>query len=177
MKTGILPLGSALHDAEKLKRIRNEFLPAIRQYQDCEYIDEASVSSVDFLVVLVMTGGSEGQFVKIWPVLKAKCMPLVIVATRNDNSLPAAIEILSWLRQQENNCDACIIHGTYANIALELDKIIQREKILAALRQQVAGIIGSPSDWLIASMPEIKMVEKRLGISFKSISMAEFKAF
>lgn len=177
MKTGILPLGSSLHDANKLTRIRNEFLPEVRRYQDCEYVDEASFASVDFLIVMVMTGGSEGQFIKIWPALKAKGLPLVIVATRNDNSLPAAIEILSWLRQQEKSCDIRIIHGTYASIAVELDRFIKREKILADLRQQIAGIIGPPSDWLIASMPELEKVEKRLGFRFVNISMTEFKAF
>lgn len=174
MKIGILPFSSALHDADKLHKAQDAFINTLQQHVACEYTTEENLAHYDLLLILILTGGSEGLLVKAWPGLQALQKPMALVATLTDNSLPAAIEILTWLRQQEKSTGMRIFHGTNKVIAAQIGRFVAIQHIIVQLRKQVVGVIGEPSDWLIASMPELAVLTGRFGLSFKNITMAEF---
>lgn len=177
VKVGILFISSPLHDSSKILQIENRFLDACQAKFDCLRVDESRVSSCDYLIVLIMTGGTENIFMKLWPALKNSTKPFVLAATDTDNSLPASLEILTWLNQNFPKSGASILHGEINSLAERIHEVVEILKVNAKLREQVAGIIGAPSEWLIASMPDLAVIEKRLGIKFANISMLEFKKY
>ncbi|GAH55219.1 unnamed protein product, partial [marine sediment metagenome] len=87
------------------------------------------------------------------------------------NSLAASLEIASFLKQKEEKVE--IIHGDSDYIAKrikELRKIFQVKNKLPSVR---LGVIGKPSDWLIASDVDYKKVKETLGISLIDIEIDE----
>ena len=174
VEAGIFPLRSTLHDAERGLAAINELVQACKEVFPCRLLADPADADHDLLVIPVMTGGTESSFLKIWPAIKRSGKALLLAATGSDNSLPAALEILSWLKANEPDADAAIVHGSHARLASQIRDRLDLEKITAGLRTRVAGIIGEPSEWLIASMPDPAFLEKRLGIRFVTLSMDAF---
>lgn len=176
-KTAIFSLRSPLHDSERAHRTTEEMLAAFSQLFDCRIITELEGEEYDLLVVLVLTGGTENIFLHHWPELKKSARPFLLAATATDNSLPAALEILSWLNANETASDSAIVHGSAARIADQVNDFIGQYRINSALKSQIAGVIGQPSEWLIASMPDPEIIEQKLGIRLVSISMDQFRSY
>lgn len=172
---GILFLKSPLHDRARTAQAEESIFSECSRIFACKVIDESSISSCDYLVVPVLTGGTENQFLKLWPVIAAAGKPFVLAATETDNSLPASLEILTWLNQNHPGSGAGIVHGEPAVLAAKIDELLGIYSANELVRRQVGGIIGAPSEWLIASMPELKTIEQKLGMKFVNISMNEFK--
>lgn len=176
-KTGIVTLRSFLHDQERGRSAASRFVSAWQQLFSCHEITDLQTEEFDFLIVLVLTGGTESQFLKILPQIRACGKPFMLAATESDNSLPASIEILTWLNAHFPGSGARIIHGSPEETARQLKEEIFLHQISFELRNKVAGIIGEPSEWLIASMPELATLEHRLGLKFVSIPMQQFHKY
>lgn len=101
-------------------------------------------------VVAVLTGGTEQKFVQLVKegVLSLE-RPVYLQASGQSNSLAASLEILCWVQQ----------HGGKGRILTEPIK----------LTEQRLGVIGKPSDWLIASQVDYDQVRLRLGIELVDI--------
>jgi len=176
-KTGIVTVRSFLHDQERGRSAASRFTTAWQQLFPCHEITDVQTGEFDFLIVLVLTGGTESQFLKILPQIRASGKPFMLAATESDNSLPASIEILTWLNAHFPGSGARIIHGSPEETARQLKEEIFLRQISFELKNKVAGIIGEPSEWLIASMPELETLEHRLGLKFVSISMQQFQKY
>ncbi len=108
----------------------------------------------DFL--MIATGGVESLFKDIFMETwnNAPKQTISIIADGRNNSLAAALEILSFLSETGNN--GRIIHGGADDIVMEINKIRggtssrpkDATRQLSGLR---IGVFGKPSDWLIAS--------------------------
>ena len=96
-KTGIITVRSLLHNQERGSVAAGSFINAWQRLFPCHEIADVQTGEFDFLIVLVLTGGTESQFLKILPQIKACGKPFMLAATESDNSLPASIEILTWL--------------------------------------------------------------------------------
>ncbi|HNW12012.1 MAG TPA: hypothetical protein PKI71_11650, partial [Candidatus Rifleibacterium sp.] len=176
-KTGIITVRSFLHDQERGSAAAGRFISAWQQLFTCHELTDVQAEEFDFLIVLVLTGGTESQFLKILPQIRACGKPFMLAATESDNSLPASIEILTWLNAHFPGSGARIIHGSPEDTARQLKEEIFLRQISFELKNKVAGIIGEPSDWLIASMPQLETIERRLGLKFVSISMQQFQKY
>lgn len=65
-------------------------------------VDESFVAAHQ--VVVVMTGGTEMQFVQLVQEEKITLSePVYIIVTQQSNSLAAGLEILSWINQQNGH--------------------------------------------------------------------------
>ncbi|MGB6371090.1 MAG: hypothetical protein WBF68_08675, partial [Atribacterota bacterium] len=87
------------------------------------------------------------------------------------NSFAASLEIASFLKQKKKRVE--IIHGDSDYIVRrikELRKIFQVKNKLVSIK---LGVIGKPSDWLIASDVDYLKVKDTLGISLIDIEMDE----
>ncbi|MDD3147439.1 MAG: hypothetical protein PHD82_09065, partial [Candidatus Riflebacteria bacterium] len=177
ISTGIFILRSPLHDIERSRPATEDLLAAANQLFDCKITPKFTPEEFDLMIILVLTGGTENIFLSHWPALKASGTPFLLAATTTDNSLPAALEILSWLNANEPGSGAAVVHGNAGSIASQIENFIARMRAGSALESQVAGIIGPPSDWLIASMPDSSIIEQKLGIKLVSISMDQFKKY
>ncbi len=176
-KTGIITVRSLLHDPERGGAAAGRFINAWQQIFPCHEVADVQTGEFDFLIVLVLTGGTESQFLKILPQIRACGKPFMLAATGSDNSLPASIEILTWLNTHFPGSGAKIIHGSPEETAGKLKEEIFLHQISFELKNKVAGIIGEPSEWLIASMPALETLERRLGLKFVSISMQQFQKY
>lgn len=142
MKVNIFPLVSSLHKQNQINENTKKLLNDLMNISDIEFqitsIDE--LYNCDLSLILIQSGGSEGFFLENFSKLKS---PYYLLTYGNNNSLAASLEILSYLK--DNNLDGEVLHGTN-------EYIVQRIKILT--KQDIKykfGIVGKPSDWLIAS--------------------------
>ncbi len=175
--TGILPLRSPLHDSARGLKAVEALIQACQNEFSCQVIEDTRSENFDLLVIAVMTGGTENSFLKIWPEVRKVGRPVLLAATCTDNSLPAALEILSWLKANEPETDAAIVHGSNAAISSGIKAKLEIFSLDFALNSMTVGVIGQPSEWLIASSPDTSILEKKLGTRFEQISMQQFKAY
>jgi L-fucose isomerase-like protein len=124
-----------------------------------------SIQSIDF--VMVATGGVENLFKKIWSTGMLKTTTLI--ADGRNNSLAAALEILSFL--SENGFEGRIIHGSNEEMARNVKETYQETYNQlkdswrpASLRGTRIGLFGKPSDWLIASGVDYDYLREYYGI-------------
>jgi len=142
MKVNIFPLVSSLHNQNKINETTQKLLNELMNISSINFnitsIEELYDS--DLSLILIQSGGSEGLFLEYFSKLKG---PYYLLTYGNNNSLAASLEILSYLK--DNNLEGEVLHGTneyIINRIGELTKIDVKYKF---------GIIGKPSDWLIAS--------------------------
>ena len=168
----IYTLTSELHDEEAVGAVTKEFLGSL----DIEYVfrgnDYSDYGSYGLSLIYVCTGGTEGIFKKLLPDLQAKSIsPFYLLTSGRSNSLAASMEILSYLRQ--NNMKGEIIHGSAVYITKRIKLLSQVEDARNTLLGSRLGIIGQPSDWLISSSVDERVVRQRFGVELVNIPMKE----
>ena len=172
MGIAIYTLTSELHDEQAVEAVTKDFLNSLNLEYSFKGNCYDDYGSHALSVIYVRTGGTEGLFRRLLPRLQAlSAQPFCLLTSGKSNSLAASMEILSYLRQHAIKGE--IVHGS-------ADYISRRLRLLAALgkaRSQLCGtrlgIIGEPSDWLIASHADPVVVKQRLGIELVSIPMHE----
>ena len=89
--------------------------------------------------VMIATGGVENLFKTLF----TGHGPVTLIADGRNNSLAAALEILTWLEGQ--GVEGKVLHGTNEEIVKGLMNRMD------GLEKARIGLFGKPSDWLIAS--------------------------
>ena len=131
-------------------------------------------------VVAVLSGGTEAEFVEL---VRAKAVdlkrPIYLMVSAYSNSLPAALEILSFIRQRKGIAKIMqhptdIIFPddseTESLTRTPLEKVLKNEKKLRL------GVLGKPSDWLIASNVDYKNVLTKMNIELIDIPFTELSS-
>ena len=175
MNIALYTLTSSLHDKSAVDAVSQEFLSSIESVLgygfDFRGDDFSSYGRSDLDVIFIRTGGSEGLFKQVFPALRGN---ILLLASGKSNSLAASLEILSFLNQ--NGRKGEVLHGSAGYIAERLDTLAKVSRARRRLHGQKLGIIGKPSDWLIASQPDKKAVAERLGIELMDIDIREIIA-
>ena len=123
-------------------------------------------------LIYVMTGGTEGIFKDLLPALQEKTRQRVLLlASDHSNSLAASVEILSYLRQKGVRGE--ILRGKPSYIRSRIESLEKVEDARRKLENIKLGVIGAPSDWLISSDVDRKVLLSRLGIQIQDIPMEE----
>ena len=107
-KLYLRPFSSPLHDAHHLEAKLSQaegFLSDSFQVERLSPTDE--VPEEAFLVDLILSGGSEGVF-RVHAE-EALTRPVLLLADGRDNSLAAALEILSWVKGRGGHAE--LLHG------------------------------------------------------------------
>lgn len=170
--TAIFTLTSELHDEQAVDAVTKDFLGSL----GIEYLfrgsDYSDYGTHTLNLIFVRTGGTEGIFKRLLPMLcKKSARPFYLLTSGKSNSLAASMEILSYLRQ--NNLSGEIIHGRPEYIT---SRILLLEKVEGARKKMNGcrlGVIGKPSDWLISSYADYGIVKQRLGIELADVPMNE----
>jgi len=110
----------------------------------------------------------EGKFKQIFKQVKG---PYLLLSSGLHNSLAASLEIASFLKQKRERVE--IIHGDNDYIARRIKELSKIFKVKSRLASTKLGVIGKPSDWLIASDVDYLKVKESLGISLIDIEMDE----
>ena len=172
MKTAIYTLTSELHDERAVESVTREFLGSLGIDFLFRGSDYADYGSQPLSLIYVRTGGTEGIFLRLLPMLMEKSrQPFYLLTSGKSNSLAASMEILSYLRRK--GIQGEILHGSREYIS---QRILTLERVEEARRQLNGcrlGVIGKPSDWLISSGADYGIVRGRLGIELVDISMQE----
>lgn len=131
-------------------------------------------------VVAVLSGGTEAMFLDLIREKKIDLKrPIYLLVSGFSNSLPAALEILSFIRQR-NGIAKIMQHPkdivfpdvseTASLTRTPLKKVLHNEKKLRL------GVIGKSQDWLIASQVDYKTVAKEMNVELVDIPFEELSS-
>ena len=170
MKIGIISLMSDVHDAGTINRASGPIIAKLKHSFELEEIKIETIDSVDLPIIFVKTGGTEHKFKQLASALLASGKPLTILSTHTNNSLPASMEILSWANMKGFK-NSLLLHGSTETIKKKLEKHISDFEIMGAVKRARIGVIGIPSDWLIASHVDPLEISKRWGTTIVNIDL------
>jgi len=150
---------------------RARFLSALNDENDFEFSESGET------IFFIETGGTEEEFKSIFDSYKE---PYLLLATDANNSLPASLEIASFLKK--NGKKFKLFHGRPEEVkeALKTENIeevshFSEKKIsFSKLKGKRYGVVGKPSNWLISSDVNYKEVSSKFGITLVDISTEEF---
>ena len=155
--------------AESLQKIENECRAEIHIIGDESVETPGRASLPD--AFMIATGGVENLFKRIWEAIDVEmmCSPhqpktVTMIADGRNNSLAAALEILTWLGN--NGMEGRIVHGTNDEIISAIVEAHGR----ASLQGRI-GLFGQPSDWLIASNVDRDFLCRHYGIETVDIDL------
>ena len=111
--------------------------------------------------VAVLTGGSEALFLRLVDEGKVSLKePIFIIASGYSNSLAASLEILAWIQQHKGS-------GRVVTSPEQINNSVLKRTNLRL------GVIGEPSDWLIASKVDDAYIYEQTGIRMVHIPIEE----
>ncbi|MGI6510382.1 MAG: hypothetical protein ACOX1L_07430 [Erysipelotrichaceae bacterium] len=159
------PLGKLIDGAnyELIKKLSS----LIGREIEVASLDE--IKQYDFAFTFIGGGGTEGLFLKILDKLPK---PVFLLATSNNNSLAAAMEILSYLNQ--NDIEGEIIHGSLEKVAKRLSDLAKVFEVKKKINNFKIARVGKPSDWLISSDVDALESKRLNGIEIIDVEMEEF---
>lgn len=158
---------SSLTHSPELGRETDEFIRAVEEALGEKLVfADLSDYDCDLKLIFVQTGGSEGLFLKNSDKLRE---PYYILTNGANNSLAASLEILTYLNTHGKRGE--ILHGDTHYIASRIKTLAETQKAVKALRRARLGVIGTPSDWLISSVPDYAAVKKVLGVTLVDVPL------
>lgn len=174
-KFAYLPLASEFLAPDSQEKIINRFRSVLANGGGA-LCTPAGASTADQITFFIITGGTEqitleaaGRLLDI-----DSGDPLILITHPGNNSLPAALELLARWRQDGRR--GRIIHFKSADdteAADDLQKIMTGWEVRRELLKTRIGLVGQPSDWLVASSPAPAVVAQTWGPTIVPIEMAD----
>jgi L-fucose isomerase-like protein len=173
MSIGLCSLVSPIHREEVIDETFSGYLEQLSSLIGEPLVESPPESSRehDLTLIVIKSGGVEGKFKEIFRGLRE---PYILLAGDKHNSLPASLEILAFVKQRGLRGE--ILHGDAPSVA---DRIKVLKDVAGAMKKMKGtrlGLLGEPSDWLIASTVEPGEVRRRLGIELISIPLGDYIA-
>ncbi|MFV0586323.1 fucose isomerase [Bacteroides reticulotermitis] len=165
----LISFASSLHKPAQLRSSHEAVLSELEKYYTVKlinYQDMDQLSSDDFKVIFIATGGVERLVVQHFERLPR---PAIILADGMQNSLAAALEISAWLRGRGMKSE--ILHGELPTIIQRIHILYNNFKAQRFLYGKRIGVIGSPSSWLVASNVDYLLAKRRWGIEYLDIPL------
>ena len=172
--TAIYTITSGLHDEAAVSRLSDAFLNGVFPEGGFEFkgSDFSDFGTHTLDLIYVRTGGAEGIFKALLPEMLARGIERYYLLTSGkSNSLAASLEILSYLRQQGLKGE--VLHGSDAYVSERIHLLEKVQEARARLREMRIGVIGQPSDWLIASQADPIALLDKLGVRMVEVPMEE----
>ena len=158
------PNAQYLKDSEQfLEDINNELFE-----DDLELVE--GVNNPVYSIIFIETGGSEQKFVQDIDKIK---QPIILLSDCKNNSLPACFEIKTYLESKD--IESVLLFGEEVNIANSIKHISKIMQAKYNIEHSSLGVIGEPSNWLIASRVNYEDAKKRFGVTLIDISTSELK--
>ncbi len=169
MKIGLYNLVSEVHNEGYIDQTLRGFITKIEEKlgEKFENINLEDFNCKDcFPLIFIKSGGAEMKFEQIFKQVKG---PYLLLSSGLHNSFAASLEIASFLKQKRKRVE--IIHGDSDYIARRIKELRKIFQVKNRLVSSKLGVIGKPSDWLIASDVDYNEVKETLGISLIDIEM------
>ena len=167
-KIEVLTHASSLHDAAELNALKSDLLDDLRGTAQFDIEEVKKPSGECLAVILVLTGGVERDVLKTVAQLPS---PSILIAHPGHNSLPASLEILARIRRDGG--EGRILFGDAASIVPELQLELVLASAWKALRFSRIGLVGEPSEWLIASDVDSAFLKGRLAVDLITVDIKE----
>lgn len=170
---------STLLDEERIEAITGDYLRAIRELGGNPRPASSAAEKAVPVFLLVATGGSERAILDWWAE-HGGATPggrLRLIAHPGNNSLPAALEVLA--RLQQDGTPGRIFHLRGADDPSGLEEIadaVRDHEVRRTLERARIGVVGEPSDWLVASTPDAATVKNLWGPTLVPLDMEEVVA-
>ncbi len=171
MKIGLYNLVSEVHNEGYIDQTLKGFITEIEEKlgEKFENINLEDFNRKDYFpLIFTKSGGVEGKFKQIFKQVKG---PYLLLSSGLHNSFAASLEIASFIKQKGEKVE--IIHGDSDYIARRIKELSKIFEVKSRLASTKLGVIGKPSDWLIASDVDYNKVKDVLGISLIDIEMGE----
>jgi len=171
MKIGLCNLVSEVHNEGYINQTLKAFITEIEEKlgEKFKNINLDDFKRKDYFpLIFIKSGGVEGKFKQIFKQVKG---PYLLLSSGLHNSFAASLEIASFLKQKGEKVE--IIHGDSDYIARKIKELSKIFEVKSRLASTKLGVIGKPSDWLIASDVDYNKVKDDLGISLIDIEMDE----
>ncbi|MDO8880647.1 MAG: hypothetical protein Q7W44_07610 [Coriobacteriia bacterium] len=140
--------------------------------------DLAHYDRPDQLCFLIATGGTESVVLDLYVARQESVAdePVVLIAHPGNNSLPAALEVLARLQQDGVRGRIVFLRSPEDATGLAaLDSALHDAGVWRRLHTTRIGLIGDPSDWLVASMPEAMTVREVWGPEVVQVPLSELE--
>ena len=168
---------NTLLDEGLLEAITGDYLRAIREIGgNPRPASSAAEQAVPVVFLLVATGGSEKAVLDWWAEHggNAPDGTLRLIAHPGNNSLPAALEVLARLQQDGTPGRVFYLRDVDDPSGLrEIATAVHDHEVRRALQHARIGVVGAPSDWLVASMPDAATVTKTWGPTLVPLDLDE----
>ncbi|MDO8364649.1 MAG: hypothetical protein Q7V88_17295 [Actinomycetota bacterium] len=176
----VLPLAAALHGRDATATIVDSLRPTLVAAR-AHLVDSVSAAGHDTpLALLVVTGGTEQALLDAWHERQRDVPgePMLLLVHPAHNSLPAALEALAALQRTGGRgriqmlpvvaLGAAMDGGAaaldpHSPAVAELSAAIHDISVWHAMRDARVGVLGAPSDWLVASVPDAAALRRRWG--------------
>lgn len=170
MKINLIRFSNSLDPNATFKKDSDQFIEDINNELFDDDIELVEQVSSPISIIFIETGGSEQKFIKEVDNLPR---PIILLSNCKNNSLPACFEIATYCKK--SNIKNIILFGEENDIANAIRRL---SKVLIAkdnISKNRLGVIGKPSDWLIASTVDYEEVKKKFGTTLIDITSEELK--
>lgn len=171
MKIKIATFKSALRHSVDFDAEQKSFIQGIEKSLNAT-LEMSSLEDYDcdLKLIFIQTGGAEGYFLEAMPQLKE---PYYLLTNGSNNSLAASLEILTYLKNHQLKGE--LLHGDCAYIAKRIAVLVAVQQAKQKLAKMRLGVLGKPSDWLIASVPNYEAVQQLFGLKLIDLPLKELE--
>ena len=176
VKFNFIPVASQFIETEEsLYRIVGKYIETLSSLGGERNSDE-NISAKNSLLYLVVTGGTEQKLLSLINERKKHNLneSVMLIAHPFNNSLPASLETLA--RLQQDGVEGQILYLDSPEDKKGLKNIIEAITGISKpkkLENTRIGLIGEPSDWLVASSPSAELVKETWGAEVIKIDINE----
>jgi L-fucose isomerase-like protein len=176
VRFGFIPVKPRfLLSEEAFNQIVGSYILALEQMGGERWSDETLENSAP-LFYLMATGGTEQVLLNLRAerIKAVPDEPVFLLAHPAHNSLPASLEVLARLQQDSEQGRIFYLKGPDDETGFsQIEATVRDMEVRLALKQARIGLVGTPSDWLVASSPNPTTVQGTWGPEVVPITMDE----
>jgi L-fucose isomerase-like protein len=154
------------------------YTEALKQLGGVEWTTE-NLDDTKPLVYFMTTGGTEQELLNIRE-QRSKAVsdePVLVVAHPAHNSLPASLEVLARLQQEGAQGQVLYLNSSSDKPGLQkIQDVLIDFQVSSELKQSRIGLLGTPSDWLVASSPNHSIIKETWGPDIVTVSLDEINS-
>lgn len=169
MVINLITFASLLHKQASVRASHEVILTELEKYFTINFIDYQELDKLspdDFSILFIATGGVERLVIQHFESLPR---PAIMLADGMQNSLAAALEISSWLRARGMKSE--ILHGELSEIVKRIFVLHSNFTAQRSLFGMRIGVMGIPSNWLVASNVDYLLAKRRWGVEYTDIPL------
>jgi L-fucose isomerase-like protein len=122
-------------------------------------------------IILFMSGGSERRAIE----LADPNRPVLLLSIRGNNAYAAATEVMAWMGN--HNRIAMLSDATDASESGRIDRWRAAAGVWQNLESKRAGLVGTVSEWLVASDVSAETLRQRFGVNLVGIPWTQLPDF